>query len=99
MRAILIGLAFVLMTTAAHAGQGLTGDTLHLAQNNNTIIESDSARPMRQPGVRPQRFYCVIDPPDSAQTDMKYSCPASPGRVGGRCRCSGVVGTGTLYTY
>lgn len=99
MRAILIGLAFVLVTTAAHPGQGLTGGTLHLAQNNNTIIESDSVRPRPQPGVRPQRFYCVIEAPDSAQTNMNYSCPASPGRVGGRCRCSGVVGSGTLYAY
>ncbi|CDZ41045.1 hypothetical protein NOJ28_02230 [Neorhizobium galegae] len=45
---------------------------------------------------RPQRYVCVVSPPPSMDRRRPYVCNAEPGRVGGRCRCSGVVGSGTL---
>ncbi|NWJ25032.1 hypothetical protein [Rhizobium sp. RM] len=44
------------------------------------------------------RFVCVITPPDSANRNRPYVCPVQQGRVGGRCRCSGVVGNGNIDT-
>ncbi len=41
---------------------------------------------------RRARFVCVITPPDSANRRRPYICPLERGRVGGACRCSGVVG-------
>lgn len=43
-----------------------------------------------------QRYYCVIDPPKSVGTKRPSVCRAEPGRVGGRCRCDTVTGSGTL---
>ncbi|GEO84099.1 MULTISPECIES: hypothetical protein [Alphaproteobacteria] len=98
MRKRMKGLAMVLVAILAGAAEPvLTGATAALADSDNVIVESQSNRAPPPPGVRPQRFFCVIQPPDSAETSMMYSCPASPGRVGGRCRCSGMVGSGTLY--
>jgi len=47
---------------------------------------------------RQPRFVCVITPPDSADRSRPYVCPVQQGRVGGRCRCSGVVGSGSIDT-
>ncbi|WP_112963989.1 hypothetical protein [Agrobacterium sp. fls2-241-TYG-188a] len=47
----------------------------------------------RRPG-----FVCVVTPPDSANRSRPYVCPAQTGRVGGRCRCNGVVGNGNIDT-
>ncbi|NTF31048.1 hypothetical protein [Rhizobium skierniewicense] len=47
---------------------------------------------------RHQRFVCVVTPPDSANRSRPYVCPVQQGRVGGRCRCSGVVGNGNIDT-
>ncbi|EGP59056.1 hypothetical protein Agau_C102137 [Agrobacterium tumefaciens F2] len=47
---------------------------------------------------RRARFVCVITPPDSANRRRPYICPIEQGRVGGSCRCSGVVGNGTVDT-
>lgn len=47
---------------------------------------------------RRARFVCVITPPDSANRRRPYVCPIEQGRVGGSCRCSGVVGNGTVDT-
>lgn len=46
---------------------------------------------------RRARFVCVITP-DSANRRRPYICPLERGRVGGACRCSGVVGNGTVDT-
>jgi hypothetical protein len=54
-------------------------------QNNN----GDRRRP---------RFVCVVTPPDSANRSRPYVCPVQQGRVGGRCRCNGVVGNGNIDT-
>ena len=98
MRKGMKGLALMVVAVLAGVAEPLVSDfALALADSDDVIIESDSNRNPPPPGVRPQRFFCVIQPPDSAETSMMYSCPASPGRVGGRCRCSGMVGSGTLY--
>ena len=47
---------------------------------------------------RPARYVCVITPPDSARRNRPYVCPANEQRVGGRCRCAGVVGNGNVDT-
>ena len=47
---------------------------------------------------RRARFVCVITPPESANRRRPYICPIEQGRVGGSCRCSGVVGNGTVDT-
>lgn len=47
---------------------------------------------------RRPRFVCVITPPDSANRSRPYVCPVQQGRVGGRCRCDGVVGNGNIDT-
>ncbi|MBW8301388.1 MAG: hypothetical protein K0M60_17470 [Hydrogenophaga sp.] len=98
MRKRVKGLALVLVAILAGAAEPvLSGAAVALADSDDVIVESHSNRNPPPPGVRPQRFFCVIQPPDSAETSMMYSCPANPGRVGGRCRCSGMVGSGTLY--
>ncbi|MNU60795.1 hypothetical protein D3C71_499930 [compost metagenome] len=48
---------------------------------------------------RRARFVCVITPPDSANRRRPYICPLERGRVGGACRCSGVVGNGTVAAW
>ncbi len=93
-----VGLALAWIVTAAAALEPLTA-AVAFAQSGGTIVNSQSNRQRPQPGVRPQRYYCVIDPPASAKSDGQYTCPAQPGRVGGRCRCANVTGSGTLYTY
>lgn len=45
---------------------------------------------------RPQRYVCVVPPPQSDDRDRPYVCRADAGRVGGRCRCPNVVGNGRL---
>ncbi len=47
---------------------------------------------------RRARFVCVITPPESANRRRPYVCPLERGRVDGACRCSGVVGNGTVDT-
>lgn len=51
-------------------------------------IETQSGKPDRRDRPRPQRYYCILD--------SGSSCPASPGRVGGRCRCPNQTGGGQL---
>ncbi len=87
-------LALMGTAPAISAGQAPQSNGIQLAQGD---VDVDTRSPRRQPGQRPQRFFCVVQPPASAKSNYDYSCPASPGRVGGKCRCSGMVGTGTLF--
>ena len=43
-----------------------------------------------------QRYVCVVPAPRSADRSTPSVCRASEGRVGGRCRCDNVTGSGTL---
>lgn len=69
-----------------------------LINDSNDIITEQSGTPDRQ-RVRPQRYICVVDQSGNIGGGGEVSCPAKPGRVGGRCRCANVTGSGTLYTY
>ncbi|MGV2127568.1 hypothetical protein ACQZ4Q_13445 [Agrobacterium vitis] len=55
--------------------------------------------PQQGGNVRPPRYVCIIKPPASDAGAGRYSCPASPGRVGESCRCANVVGSGKLRQY
>lgn len=91
-------LVLALIATAAAMPEPLTA-AVAFAQSGGTIVNSQSNRQKPPPGMRPQRYYCAIDPPASARASGQFTCPAEPGRVGGRCRCANVTGSGTLYTY
>jgi hypothetical protein len=96
MRKRMNGLALLFVGLMSVAGEPLLAGMEAFAQSDDTTVESQATRKY-VPGVRPQRFFCLIQPPESADVKGLYSCPSKPGRVGGRCRCSGVVGNGTLY--
>lgn len=66
--------------------------------SGDVIIESQNT-PRQTQRVRPQRYVCVVDQSGSVGGGGQVSCPAKPGRVGGRCRCANVTGSGTLLTY
>lgn len=72
-------------------------DVVHVQDFNSSSPRSNQNQnngwDRRQP-----RFVCVITPPDSAERSRPYVCPVQQGRVGGRCRCSGVVGSGSIDT-
>ncbi|MFN3831920.1 MAG: hypothetical protein ACK4SQ_06815 [Allorhizobium sp.] len=71
---------------------------IQVNDSGDLISETDGA-PEQSQRVRPQRYICVVDQTGSIGGGGQVSCPAKPGRVGGRCRCSNVTGSGTLYTY
>lgn len=99
MRGLLIGLAVVAMVvTDAHAmDQTVSHAPIQLAQAQPDVINRNLPAPGQ--GVRPPRYICIIKPPPSDAEAGRYSCPASPGRVGGSCRCPNTVGSGKLRQY
>ena len=74
-----------------------TGNDVILAQSSDEDSPNFYSRNNRDRQRRAQ-FICVITPPDSANRRRPYICPLERGRVGGSCRCSGVVGSGTVDT-
>ena len=70
-----------------------------LVNDSNDVISETQNAPQQSPRVRPQRYICVVDQSGSVGGGGQVSCPAKPGRVGGRCRCANVTGSGTLLTY
>lgn len=66
-----------------------------LVNDSNDVISETQNTPRQTQRVRPQRYICIIEQSGGGQ----LSCPARPGRVGGRCRCANVTGSGTLLTY
>lgn len=81
MRRLMTGLALLLLTAAAAAAQ---------TSGPNTRVDTNNSERPRQ------RYVCVVPAPDSAQQNQPNVCRAQAGRVGGSCRCNGVVGSGTL---
>lgn len=75
------GLALLLMASVAAMAQS-TGP-------NTRVINENDYKPR-------QRYVCVVPAQDSAKQKYPNVCRAQEGRVGGRCRCDGVVGNGTL---
>jgi hypothetical protein len=68
---------------------GATGVLAQSSGPNTRVYNDNDFKP------RP-RFVCVIDPPKSSDRTRPYTCRAPEGRAGGRCRCDGVTGNGTL---
>ena len=100
---VLATLALMSLSSIAQAASVLP---LQMPQaHQSDVIEvqnynSQSRRPDRNNNSdrRYQRFVCVVTPPDSANRSRPYVCPVQQGRVGGRCRCNGVVGSGNIDT-
>ena len=69
-----------------------------LAQSSGIESRNYNSGDRNRDRQRPARYVCVITPPDSARRDRPYVCPANEQRVGGRCRCAGVVGNGNVDT-
>ncbi len=70
-----------------------------LINDANGVISETQKTPVQTQRVRPQRYICVVDQSGSVGGGGQVSCPANAGRVGGRCRCANVTGSGTLLTY
>jgi hypothetical protein len=95
MRIILLGL-LILTVACSPAPAGIlpsqsSQTTWSVAQYQGDTHTRTDDRPQR-----PQRYVCVVPPPESDDRDRPYVCRADAGRVGGRCRCPNVVGNGRL---
>ncbi|MCM2440796.1 hypothetical protein HGO34_13835 [Agrobacterium vitis] len=108
MRGLLIAIAMIAAAPAAHAADrpGTEPSTrvplLQLAQAQPDTINRNIPQqggPQQGGNVRPPRYVCIIKPPASDAGAGRYSCPASPGRVGESCRCANAVGSGKLRQY
>jgi hypothetical protein len=106
LRVFCVAIGLMMATLSAHAGPmhavteqfGSAKLILIDSNDDNDVIQSESKRP-RQNYVRPQRYICVVDQSGSIGGGGQVSCPAKSGRVGGRCRCDNVTGSGKLLTY
>lgn len=78
---LMTGLSLLLVTSTAALAQS--------RGPNTRVINENDYKPR-------QRYVCVVPAPDSAKQKYPNVCRAQEGRVGGRCRCDGVVGNGTL---
>ncbi|WP_296065123.1 hypothetical protein [uncultured Agrobacterium sp.] len=102
MRHVVFALSVFLSAATAVGAAAIT--PLPVASNNVILAQSSDedspnfySRNTRDHQRRAQ-FVCVITSPDSANRRRPYVCPLERGRVGGACRCSGVVGSGTVDT-
>ncbi|WP_173986545.1 hypothetical protein [Agrobacterium tumefaciens] len=89
------------VTEAAAISRPPAASTGNIVLAQSVIIEDDSQdynSGNNRDRQRRARFVCVITPPESANRRRPYICPLERGRVGGSCRCSGVVGNGTVDT-
>ena len=106
LRVFCVAIGLMMASVCAHAGSvpapsGSSSNATVIfvdSNDNNDVLQSESKRP-NQPYVRPQRYICVVDRSGSIGGGGLEQCPASPGRVGGKCRCANVTGSGTLHTY
>lgn len=98
LRLFFVALTLLVTSVSVQAGAGQSDAPYILINDSNDIITEQSGTPTRQ-RVRQQRYICVVDQSGNVGGGGEVSCPAKPGRVGGRCRCSNVTGSGTLYTY
>jgi hypothetical protein len=75
---------------------GPNGITIGRERDRDRVRERDRIRDRDRERFRRDRYVCVVEPPHSSDRRRSYVCDARPGRVGERCRCSGVVGSGRL---
>ncbi|THV16556.1 hypothetical protein [Rhizobium rhizophilum] len=100
LRLFFVALSLFLSVTVSVADTISTGGASVVQVNDsNDVISETQNTPRQSRPVRPQRYVCVVDQSGSVGGGGQVSCPAKPGRVGGRCRCANVTGSGTLYTY
>ncbi|MFN3719639.1 MAG: hypothetical protein ACK4UW_12120 [Rhizobium rhizophilum] len=86
--------------TVSPAGTMLVGGAAVFQINDsNDVISETQNTPRQSNRVPPQRYICVVYHSGGIGQKGQAQCPAKPGRVGGRCRCANVTGSGTLYTY
>ena len=98
MRGLLLALALVTVAADGHAAEGAFSPVpFEIAQAQPDVINRNLPAPGQ--GMRPPRYVCIIRPPSSDAGAGRYSCPASPGRVGESCRCPNTVGSGKLRQY
>ncbi|WP_429940891.1 hypothetical protein ACQY1G_11345 [Agrobacterium vitis] len=103
MRGLLIAMVLSMGAVNGYAAEGSFSKPLvQLAQaqpdtTNRNIPQQGG--PQQGGNVRPPRYVCIIKPPASDAGAGRYSCPASPGRVGESCRCANAVGSGKLRQY
>jgi hypothetical protein len=100
LRLLCVALSLLLSISVSAANTlPVTGGTILFVNDPTGVISETQNAPQQSPRVRPQRYVCVIDQSGSIGGGGQVSCPAKPGRVGGRCRCANVTGSGTLLTY
>lgn len=100
LRVFCVALSLLLSVTVSAADMlPATGGSMILVNDSNDVISETQGSSGQSQRVRPQRYICVVDQSGSIGGGGQVSCPAKPGRVGGRCRCANVTGSGTLYTY
>jgi len=86
-------------TLPAAGTMSFGGAAIFQINDSNDVISETQNTPRQSNRVRPQRYVCVVDQSGSVGGGGQVSCPAKSGRVGGRCRCANVTGSGTLLTY
>lgn len=100
LRLFCVALSLLLSVTVSTADTlPMTGGSILLVNDSNGVISETQGSSGQSQRVRPQRYVCVVDQSSRIGGVGQVSCPAKPGRVGGRCRCANVTGSGTLYTY
>jgi hypothetical protein len=100
LRLFCVALSLLFIVQPSLAGTQVSGQApLVLVNDSNDVISETQNTPRQTQRVRPQRYVCVVDQSGSVGGGGQVSCPAQAGRVGGRCRCANVTGSGTLLTY
>lgn len=85
----LISAALIIVASAMTAGAQQGGTVIGGGGVNTRTDNSNDYKPR-------QRYVCVVPQPQSSSQQYPNVCRATEGRVGGRCRCDGVTGNGTL---
>ncbi|MGL3606136.1 hypothetical protein ACSV9I_06455 [Rhizobium sp. G187] len=99
LRLFCVALTLLVSSVSVQAGAGQSDAAPYVLINDSNDAITEQAGKPNKPHVRPQRYICVVDQSGNIGGGGQVSCPAKPARVGGRCRCANVTGSGTLYTY
>ena len=100
LRLFCVALSLFLSVSVSVAGNmSIAGTPVVQINEPNDVISETQNTPKQSTRPRPQRYVCVVDQSGNVGGGGQVSCPAKAGRVGGRCRCANVTGSGTLLTY
>ncbi|QEE46854.1 hypothetical protein FVA81_20580 [Rhizobium sp. WL3] len=95
-----VALSLLFIVSPSSAEILASGQAPYLLINDaNGVMSETQKTPRQTQRVPPQRYICVVYHSGGIGQKGQTQCPAKPGRVGGRCRCANVTGSGTLYTY